>query len=676
MKEWIIPFERTEPRQDLIEAGFSPLLAALPRFADGRSPEEIINFINCDFSLFRDPLKMRGMPQAIERIRIALDNGEKIAVFGDYDVDGITSTCIVTDYLKSCGADCTAYIPNRKTDGYGMNAAALDRIKAENVSLVITVDCGITAHDEVDHARSLGMDVIVTDHHECGEGEMPSAVAVIDPKSETDDEYGFQGLAGVGVALKLICALDGDYRAIFERYCDLAAVGTVADVMPLIDENRFIVKRGLEKLSANPRIGFSALFNAAEIDASALNEGTVSFSIAPRLNAAGRLGDAMIAAQLLLEEDRDTADRIARELCSLNQQRQNIETGIWEDAKSILKGKDVDGPIVLASSEWESGVVGIAASRLAEHYCKPAIIICLKDGVGKGSCRSYGSFNLFDALSACSEHLITFGGHALAAGLNIREEDIDSFSEALAQYYHERIPVAPSSEAELLVTDRDWLSIENVRSLDRLEPYGTKNEKLKLCLYGVRLKDVTNVGQKKQHMRLRAIFDEGKDSELELDGIFFSHTCEGLDVHANDIVDIIFTPGINEYNGKVSVQMKVSDLKKHSGVEICRNILAGNIDMLSTVVDDVPSRTEMIPVWKNSVKPFDSVPEDIETILNRRPVAMSPEKYCFSLTAFFQSGLLKSEGGSIYGALVDNGGTKYQVEETDIIIRTKQLKEH
>ena len=676
MKEWKIPFGSTEPRKDLIDAGFSPLLASLPRFADGRSPEDIVRFINCGFSSFRDPMKLRGMREAVERIECALSSGEKIAVYGDYDVDGITATCIVTDYLKSRGADCTAYIPNRKTDGYGMNCGMLEKIRNDGVKLIITVDCGITAHDEVDYARTLGMDVIVTDHHECGEGGLPPAAAVIDPKAEPDCGDLFQGLAGVGVALKLICALDGDCESIFERYCDFAAVGTVADVMPLVDENRYIVKRGLEKLSSEPRTGFSALFKAAEIDISALTAGTISFTLAPRLNAAGRLGDAMIAEQLLLEADPAEADRIAKELCSLNQLRQQIETGIWEDARRILKDREIDGPIVLASSEWESGVVGIAASRLAEHYCKPAIIICLKEGVGKGSCRSYGSFNLFDALSACSEHLITFGGHALAAGLNIKEENIDAFRADLRSYYLQQIPVAPTSEAELLITDSSLLSIENVRSLDSLEPYGTKNEKLRLCLYGVRLKDVSNVGQKKQHLRLRAVLNEGTADALELDGIFFSHTSEQLDIKAGDLADIIFTPRINEYNGKVSVQMNVSDLKKHTGVEICREILAGNVESLRTVAGEVPVRDELGTVWKKAVNPFSSVPEDIDEIFMRKPSGLSFEKYCFSLSAFFQSGLLRSDGGSVYGARVDNSRDKYPVEETDIIVKTRCLKEH
>ena len=446
------------------------LTAALLSARGVRTPEEAAEFLREDAGLLRDPMAMKDMDKAVSRIRAAVGKRETVAVYGDYDVDGITSTCLLTDYLRSKGLRCLPYIPSRDNEGYGLNTAAIDTLHGQGVSLMVTVDCGITAREEAAYARTLGMDLVITDHHECGGGPLPEACAVVDPKRE-DDHCPNPYLAGVGVAMKLACACEGESESILARYADLVAVGTVADVMPLIGENRALVQLGLEMLRERPRLGLAAMLRESGLDEKKLSASSIGFGLAPRLNAAGRLGQTDIALQLLMTDDPDEAARLAASLCELNRKRQSIETEIWQEANAMLEGREPDGPIVLCSDRWHQGVIGIAASRLAEQYSLPAIMICFHGEKGKGSCRSYGGFNLFDALSACAEHLTGFGGHALAAGLNLRQDQLPAFRRALADYYRSHRP-APQPEVlcDLLITDPALLSLDNVSSLERLEP--------------------------------------------------------------------------------------------------------------------------------------------------------------------------------------------------------------
>ena len=665
-KGWTIPYSRPEVSEELLEAGYGPLLAAVLTLRGVRTAREAHRLIEGGAECLYDPLQMGGMAVARSRILQAIRLRERVAVYGDYDVDGITATCLVTDYLRGLGLSCLPYIPDRSEEGYGLNRLALDTLREEGVTLVITVDCGITAVEETEYARALGIDVIITDHHECKNGALPDAVAVIDCKQE-GDPYPNPSLAGVGVALKLVSAVDGDGEKMLARYADLVAVGTVADVMPLVDENRYLVRRGIRKLSEAPLPGFAAMMREAGVEPGHLTASAIGFSLAPRLNAAGRLGQAGKAAELLMCTEEEKAAALAAELCELNRQRQSIETEIWQDAQAQLAGKTPDGPIVLASDRWHQGVIGIAASRLAEQFCVPAIMICLMGDQGKGSCRSYAGFNLYDALSACSEHLLGFGGHALAAGLTIAPDKIGAFRAALAQYYRSHLPEEPLEvRCDLLIRDPSLLTIENVRELDLLEPYGNGNQKPVFCFSDAELEAVSNVGGGR-HMRVRVRMGRSR-----FEGIFFSHSSETLGLREGDRVDLAFTPQINEYRGHVSVQLMLSAARKHRADELCASLLKEEAASLWGAADYCPERSDFVRLWRSDcgLRPL---PDTLEALLALCPPGMAPERFCLCLLVFLEAGLLESGSGTLLGARRAAPGGKVDLEATEIMRRLRRL---
>ena len=666
-KEWKIPYERPVIPAELTGGGFTPLLAAVLALRGFSTREEANSLIYGGEEMLHDPMLLKGMGDAVARIRRAIDAGEKVAVYGDYDVDGITSTCVVTDYLRGKGLDPLPYIPDRHGEGYGLNNSAVAALHEKGVTLIITVDCGITAHEEAEYAATLGIDMIITDHHECGDAPLPDAAAVIDCKRK-DESYPNPYLAGVGVALKLVCACEGDSAAMVERYCDLAAVGTVADVMPLVGENRYLVRKGLDKIEREPRPGIAAMIKESSLEGRKLTASVVGFSLAPRLNAAGRLGCPVRAAKLLLTRDKAEAAELSAELCELNRERQRIETEIWNEANAMLAGRTPDAPIVLASDSWHQGVIGIAASRLAEQFSLPAIMVCLSGEVGKGSCRSYGGFNLFDALSACSEHLLSFGGHALAAGLNVRSDKLDDFRRALAEYYRANKPESvPEVQPDMLICDGSLLSVENVRSLDLLEPYGNANPRPTMCMCGVRIESACDVGGGK-HFRMRV-----RLRSESFEGIFFSHTEKELDLHAGDAVDVAFTPQINEFHGHVSVQLIVSAIRRHDPAQLCRLILAGDTQALWAATDQCPDRCDFVRVWRKVDCGGFTLPATLDEILADTPEGMECEKYCICLAALHEVGLLSSADGSVYGASSAQIDGKADLENTKIIRALKDV---
>ena len=659
-KDWTIPYTRPAVPDSLVSAGFSPLLSLVLSLRGIKTAEEAEALLLGGMELLGDPMLMLDMDKAKARILRAIDGGETVSVYGDYDVDGITSTCLLTDYLRSKGLNCLPYIPDRNEEGYGLNCGAIDFLKSRGVSLIVTVDCGITAVDEAAYARSLGIDMVITDHHECRPDALPDVEALIDCKRE-GDTYPNKDLAGVGVALKLVCACEGDTTAMLEKYADLAAVGTVADVMPLTGENRFLVRFGLERMSVAPRPGIDAILKESGIDSKKLSSSTIGFAIAPRLNAAGRLGQASIAARLLMSRDIETAAALAHELCELNRRRQSIETDIWQEANAIIKENVPQGPIVLASEKWHQGVIGIAASRLAEQYSLPAVIICLNGDNGKGSCRSYGGFNLFEALSACSEYLTGFGGHALAAGLNIRRDMLGKFRQALSEYYRKNCPVPqPEVRCDLLITDPSLLSIENVRSLDMLEPYGNANPRPLMCVCGVHLDSASEVGGGK-HLRMRIRLGGSR-----FECIFFSHTAAQLGIRDGDTIDMAFTPQINEFHNNVSVQLVAAAVRKHDPTQLCRAILAGNDDVNWAASVYCPDRSDFVRVWRAMDNDF-AVGQDTGAVIRQCLPGMAPEKYCLCLMVLRETGLLRSGDGGIYSARCASISGKADLESTRLI---------
>lgn len=667
-KKWKIPYEKPLIPQELLEAGYTPLLSAVLALRGINDADSAGRMIDGGKENLCDPMLIMNMDKAAARVKKAIERKETVAVYGDYDVDGITATCIVTDYLVSKGLSCRPYIPDRSEEGYGLNTLAIEALRADGVSLIITVDCGITAVSETEYARSLGVDLVITDHHECNFESVPNAVAVVDCKQQ-GDSYPNPYLAGVGMALKLVCACEGESDSMLERYADLVAIGTVADVMPLVGENRYLVKLGLEKLIKSPRPGIEAMLKESSIEVDKLSASSIGYSLAPRLNAAGRLGQAVTAAELLMSDNSESARALAVELCELNKKRQSIEQNIWEEAKAIISsGNSPAAPIVLASEKWHQGVIGIAASRLAEHYSLPAVMICLNGDMGKGSCRSYGGFNLYEALSACSEHLVSFGGHALAAGLNIRSDKLDAFRAALEKYYQDNKPdTLPEVCCDLLISDPALLSIENVRSLDLLEPYGNKNAKPVLCISGARIENLNAVGGGR-HLRMKVSLGA---SYFEC--IYFSHTAKELGIREGDLVDLAFSPQINCFRGHSSVQLLLSAVRPHDSRYMCTAILDGDSKILYAAAPYCPSRSDFVRVWRSLGKNF-RTGCDAEEIIKQCPSRMDAEKFCICLMVLLETGLLKSDDGKIYSAHVSEIGGKADLDATELIRALKKAR--
>ena len=556
-KQWKIAHPSPEGRAQLERAGIPSLLACVLSARGVTEPEQAWKLLTPGEEPLLDPMLLKDMDRAVLRVGRALKTGELMAVYGDYDVDGITSTCLLTDCLTRLGGRVRSYIPDRLEEGYGLNEEAVLHLAQQGVTLIITVDCGITAAREVEFARELGIDVVITDHHECKQA-IPEAAAVVDPH-RPDCPYPFKGLAGVGVALKLAMAAAGPDRAglVFREYADLAAVGTVADVMPMTGENRTIVQTGLAALAHPRRVGLAQLMEEAGLGDKPVTSVSIGYTLAPRINAAGRMGQADLAAELLLTRDPGRAAALAQELCALNRERQTIECEIFQECVQRLERRPQSGIILLADEHWHQGVVGIVASRLTEKYSCPAFMVCLDQGIGKGSCRSWGGVNLFHLLTQCQDLLEGFGGHAMAAGFTVREENIPALECRLRQLVleeqaGEELPSLLDIDAAVLPQE---LTVEAVEALDALEPCGAGNPRPVLVLTGAHVISAAQVGRGR-HLKLRL---EGRG--VPLDAIFFSVDGSELGLTPGCRVDVAFYPQINDFRGVRSVQLQVVDLR-------------------------------------------------------------------------------------------------------------------
>ena len=561
-EQWNLrPSASLADRRRMEQAGIPPLPAAVLCARGINTPEQAAGFLSDSVDLLHDPFLLQDMDRAAKRIGAALEAGEVMAVYGDYDVDGITSTCLLTEFLREQGGRVVSYIPDRTEEGYGLNSSAIQRLKDQQVSLIITVDCGITADREVEFARSLGVDVVITDHHQCKD-HLPAAAAVVDPR-RPDCPYPFKELAGVGVALKVALALTpvGQRLNVLHRYGELAAIGTVADVMRLTDENRVLVRMGLAQLANTRRPGLQTLLREAGCeDGKAPSTVTVGYGLAPRINAAGRMEQARVALDMLLTRDPARGRMLAAQLCELNRERQAIELAIFEECDAFLThNPHLSGPaIVLAGEGWHQGVVGIVASRLSEKYACPAFMICLDQGKGKGSCRSFGGFNLFGALEQCAPLLEGYGGHELAAGFTILEENIPAFREAVcaqvAGFAHGK-PMVSSLDVDVEIDDCRLLTTQQVDAFSLLEPFGSGNPKPIFLLRSVSVLSCSDVGSGR-HLKMKVRRDG-----VTLDAIFFAANSAACGVSAGDRLDLVFSPQINEYRGNRTVQLQLCDLR-------------------------------------------------------------------------------------------------------------------
>ena len=589
----------------LRSAGYPYLLSTVLAARGICTAEAAADFLDRERTLTTSPMQMRDMDKAVSRIQRAIAAGETIAVFGDYDVDGITSTVLLMDYLKNCGAKCLRYIPRRIEDGYGLSKDAIQSLRDQGATLMVTVDCGITGNEEVDFANSLGLDVVVTDHHECKES-LPAAVAVVDPH-RPDCPYPFKHLAGVGVALKLVLALGGENRedALFARYCTLAAIGTVADVMRMEGENRTIVSCGLEALPHTDFVGIHALLKEAGLLGKPITSIQIGFVLSPRINAAGRMGAADLAADLLETDDPARAEELARALCDLNRERQAVEQAICADATEKighLRSEDRSA-LVLSSENWHQGVVGIVASRLSEKYSCPSFMIHLKDGVGKGSCRSYGGFNLFAALESCKSLLSGFGGHELAAGFTIPEENIAAFRTRMNRYVREtcggELPVS-SLQVDAPIACPSDVTLAEVEELSRLEPYGAGNPRPVFALLGAMVDSVQSVGQGR-HLKLHL-----SKGPCRFDAIFFSMTAEECGIATGSRVDAAFYLQANTFRGATTLQLQLIDIRpsltpsRHQAetLALVDRLLSGSTLTGQEISRLQTTRDHLVPYWR------------------------------------------------------------------------------
>ncbi len=580
-KRWFIPRVNHGLAKSLSDgASLSPILSQILINRRIETPEEARMFLSPSFDNLLDPFLMNDTEKAAIRIKEAIDKGERILIFGDYDVDGVTGTALLLCVLGDFRANVSYYIPNRLREGYGLNVEAIKRLKTQDpgLRLIITVDCGTTSFEEVDVAKSLGIDVIITDHHlPPSSHRLPEAYAILNPNRE-DSTYPFRDLAGVGVAFKLCQALTSDSRLQTpdSRLLDLVALGTIADLVPLRGENRILVKAGLGALSEGKRIGIKALKRVSGFEERPVSSGIVSFCLAPRINAAGRIGDAGLGVRLLLSESETEAMEMAETLDRLNRERQEIEEKTLQEAlvklgvqspESIAKTRDYQFPdhdysIVLASPEWHTGVLGIVASRLTELFYRPAFLFCLKDNIAKGSARSIPNFHLHEGLTECYDLLSNFGGHAFAAGLSMKEENLEDFRIRINEVIKNKLgddDLLPRLRIDAKVDFKD-LNFNLINELDSLSPFGLGNPEPVLGAKAVEVRYPRIVGDNHLKVKLR-------QNRTVLDGIGFNMgdilNGDRVKIKEGERIDLAFTASINEWEGRKTVQLEIKAIRQH-----------------------------------------------------------------------------------------------------------------
>ena len=628
----------------LVTGGYAPLTAMVLASRGLTSPAQAQQYLACNEAL-PNPFLLRDMDLAVGRVRLALARGEKIAVFGDYDVDGITATCLLTHFLRARGADCVSYIPGRLEEGYGLNPIAIRQLADEGVHLIITVDCGITAVEEAKLCAQLGMDLVITDHHECKD-ILPQACAVVNPH-RPDSGYPHKNLSGVGVAFKLAAALSGNQEQTLAEYADMVCLGTVADVMPLVGENRTFVARGLEALKQTHRPGIAALMAECGCTPENISASSIGFMLAPRINAAGRIGQIELAVDLFLTQDPEEALRLAQGLCELNRQRQAVESEIFQQAVQKLPTGKLPDAVVLSDERWHQGVVGIVASRIAEEYCCPTFLICLDGEHGKASSRSYGGFNLFAALTTLSPLLESYGGHELAAGFTIHKDQIDDFRQAvsrLAAEYYEGGGARTVLEADCAVTP-ELLTIRGIDALDALEPCGNGCPKPVLVMENLTVDRISLVGNGR-HTRLRL-----RQGYHTLNAIGFGMTPQSASIEAGDVVDVAFIPQVNEFRGERTVQLNIQDIRPNCAFDCscdCGNYRKLTTGTISAQEADhlLPDRATLAAVWRYlagfGVDQIKETPECLcRKIVQKAALPLSVEKMLVCLDIFRDVHLLQ-----------------------------------
>ncbi len=558
-KKWVFPEVDKQMVSEIAdECDMDGLLVFIALARGLNDPYEIEQFFSKELD-FCDPYELSGMSEAVERINIALEENEKILVFGDYDCDGVTATALLTSYLKKRGADVSYFVPDRENDGYGISVKSIEKAHDDGVTLIITVDNGINAVKEIERANELGVDVVVTDHHLL-QDELPNAVAVVDPHIDEECDWIFSDLCGVGVAFKLVCALESrPCEEVIYEYADLVALGTIADVVPLVSENRAIVKVGLELINRRRNLGIKALIEVA--CAKFIAAGNAAFTLCPRINAAGRMANADMAVKLLMSENYEDALYYAGCLDRLNAERQQIEQEIFQSACDIIEknGYNRQRVIVVDGFGWHVGVIGIAASKLVEKYGKPCIVISASGDRSVGSGRSISGFSLFDALSASAHTLVKFGGHELAAGLTVKEDDIADFRKTINDYASKCD--VPFQKINIDCRLKPYaLTLDAAKSLKAFEPYGAGNPTPVFGIMESRLVGVQSLANGK-HVRLKL-----RRENTDFTAVQFGVSPDELPFKIGDTIDLAVTLDVNVYNNTESISVIVRAMRK-SGVD-------------------------------------------------------------------------------------------------------------
>ncbi len=667
-----MPFDQETVLQTAEELNIDPHVVLLAYTRGIEDVYSVADFFGIEQSEIVDPFSFPDMDKAVARIKKALDNFESIAVYGDYDVDGVTATAILYSYLESAGAKVFYYIPDRHSEGYGLNKESVDKLHEWGIKLIVTVDNGISAVEEAEYINSLGMDLVITDHHLPGD-VLPDAVAVVDPHRQ-DCYLEFRDYVGAGVAYKLICALEGESNEITDSYLDLAALGTVADVMPLVNENRAIVRQGLYNMAVSSRKGIKAIREVASTDDKIPTAAELAFSIAPRINAAGRMGSAERGLRLLLSKDYDEAHDLAAEIQAENTARQQTEQEISELAlKQIENTPDMkyDSVLVVDGEGWNDGVIGIVASRIVEKYGKPAIVISTNGETAKGSGRSVEGFSLYDALNSVSNTLTHFGGHKLAAGLGIETQRIDEFRKAINEY-------ARDFDMPFMIQRIDYkLKLHSINETlleitETMEPCGAGNPQPVFGMYNMKIESISPIGSGK-HIRL-----ELSRGENRIQAIKFSCTANDFPYEKGDIVDLAVNVKRNEYAGRVSVSIIIKNIRFHgvnedrilSEIRLFERLIRGEKLYKDDAFSILPDRDLMANIYR-LIRYRGKWRYDYEVLCAR----INEERYgavCAGIEAMVEMGLLNRDEKAL---TLPDTTEKVNLEQAPVILKLKAFIE-
>ena len=672
-KKWIVKSGDKEYATKLSEElGISPYAALIASTRGIKTAEEAKDFFGIGEHKSIDPMDFPDMYAAVKRVQKALDEFERIAVYGDYDADGVTSTALLYSYLEMQGADVVYYVPNRHTEGYGLSYEAIDKLSMMGVKLIITVDNGISAVEEAKYINELEMDLVITDHH-LPSDSLPQAAAVVDPH-RSDCNLDFKDYAGVGVAYKLICALEGEENGITDSFVDLVTIGTIADVMPLVKENREFVRRGVEMLADSDRTGIQALMEAAGLLERKINSTSIAFGICPRINAAGRMGSADRAIRLLLSDDYDEAVMLAQEINDENTARQHTEQEILTQADEQIRsnpGWKYQNVLVVAGEGWHDGVVGIVASRLVEKYGKPTLVITVDGEDAKGSGRSIEGFNLYDAICCCGDCLTHFGGHMLAAGIGLKASNIPVFRQKINKY-------ADSIEMPYPIQNIDFklnpacVNTEMLETVSQLEPFGAGNPQPIFGLYNMTVADIQPIGNGKH---LRVILER---NGISIQTLKFRTLQADFPFVRGDIVDAAVCLEPNEYLGQLRVSVLLRNIKLHDMVEDDLFSSMRDFSMLMRGRKDGFDAELLIPQRETTAKVYRYIRSagrwnyDIETLCHRLDFwAEDYGQVAVSVEAMLEMGILRRDENE--GLSVPKTSEKVNLQDAPILRRLAEI---